>query len=156
MQIELSEITELTKAINRLCDVMSKSTQPVIQVEPEHEEVQEVDEVEVEVEETKAEKKKADVIKMKEQKAVEVEPPKEVMSVEDAQAFMGTIAQEFDPGWVIAGIKHFGEGRLSELSDEDRGKLVDMMTVIYNKLKEDNDLPNKISPMDLVAEVANG
>jgi len=132
------KIDLLAKAINRLCDQMEGASTPVVEAEPE-------------VKAKPAAKKKA--VK-KAEPVAEAEPvePVSIPTMEEAQAYFNEFSQAYDPCYIIAGIKHYGFGRMSEFPEDKRGELVATIKALETALASGEDVQD-ITPADLYKRV---
>lgn len=149
-----AKIDALTAAINRLADTLGQQLAmpaPDTKVKAEPEKKAPV---------KKMAKKKAapkdEVIEKIAEELVKEEAPVvedlDIPSVEEAQKALGSIAQKYGPVMIIAGIKHYGEGRLSDLDDATRLELVTTITALEIRLDAEPDLVNQFPPDQLYAQ----
>lgn len=120
-----------------------------------------------ELEEPKAEKPKAKAkAKMELVKNDKAEKPKAEAeetsdkiiphTMEEAQVNLNAFAENYGPTWAIACIKELGVGRISELDDLGRGKLVAMLRKVSQAFDTDPDVSANYSPAGLAKFVAGG
>lgn len=87
-----------------------------------------------------------------EDEVVEDDIPFEVAdapTVEDTQLVLGKMAEKYEPVMIIAGIKHYGEGRLTDLSDADRTELFHTIQKLEVLLDGDQSLLESHAPDEL-------
>ena len=162
------QIESLAKAINRLCDTLENTPQPTVTVDtaaakPEPEKKappkkKAAKKVEPKPEMTVGDKMDAAEELGEEMDTVEeaIETLAEIPTVEEQQKQFGVIAQNHGPVWVISAIKHLGGGRLSDLADDDRGKLQTLVQTIAERLDENPELKESVTPQQLIQEITGG